>query len=100
MVVIEVTCAVLAIKHLRSSSHAARTLRRTPRPQVEVALGSEISVDNLVLIILQSPENWDAISVFAASVLVVLRATERERTAQTVEATLLPLRSNAPVAVP
>ncbi|KAL7726495.1 hypothetical protein ACLKA6_001117 [Drosophila palustris] len=70
------------------------------RRELEVALGSEISVNNLGPIMLQSPENWDAIRVFAASVLVVLRATERERRAQTVYSTLLPLRSNAPAAVP
>ncbi|KAM8702599.1 hypothetical protein ACLKA7_001935 [Drosophila subpalustris] len=42
----------------------------------------------------------DLKKMLRASVLVVLRAAERERRAQTVYSTLLPLRSNAPVAVP
>ncbi|KAL7725641.1 hypothetical protein ACLKA6_005700 [Drosophila palustris] len=49
------------------------------RRQLESILGETLTVGNLVPHMLQSPRNWENISRFAASIMIDLRRSERER---------------------
>ncbi|KAH8303697.1 hypothetical protein KR059_009494, partial [Drosophila kikkawai] len=49
------------------------------RQALEEAVGTAISVDNLVSTMLVSPVTWDATAMFVASVLKTLRTMENER---------------------
>ncbi|XP_070142284.1 uncharacterized protein [Drosophila kikkawai] len=52
------------------------------RDTLEARLGSTISVETFVPLMLMSEENWQAVSDFAAKVMTELRAEERRRNSE------------------